>query len=329
MKKFNLKTAIQCVVLVCALTISSQVSMAGNLEPNAPPASTMKPLDQVEPRIAITTLPFTILASGSYYLVSDLTASGGNGITVDANNVTIDLCGFSLIGYNGNGYGVYMLGRSNVEIRNGTIRNFYTGIYEGSTNGFGDRVIGVRAISNTDSGIYLLGKGNEVRGCTVSYNGISASGSSIYGIFANNGSTVTGNTVSNNATLSTTGFFGIITGTGSTITGNTVNNNGTSLAGVWFDGLSGGTGCTITGNTVSNNGNSATGSYTIYGLDAGAGSTVIGNTVNSNGISATGGTLYGIYLEGHNLVDQNTAYNNNGTNMNNPGNCTFGQNYAP
>jgi hypothetical protein len=41
------------------------------------------------------------------------------------------------------------------------------------------------------------------------------------------------------------------------------------------------------------------------------------------------GTVYGIYLAGSNLVDQNTAYGNTGTNMNTPSSCTFGVNHAP
>jgi hypothetical protein len=294
----------------------------------------MKTLSEVEPRIAIPASAsiadtYVISRSGSYYLQGDRQCNSSRGISVEANNVTIDLCGFSLIGNNGSGYGVYIYGRNNIEIRNGTVRNCYTGIYEGSANGLGDRVIGVRTMSNAYAGIYIIGKGNEVRGCTVSYNAMSASGSATYGIFAGNGSTVTGNTVSNNGTSSSVAFYGIITGTGCTITGNTVNNNGTSLAGTWLDGLVSGTDCTITGNTVSNNGNSATGSYTIRCLEAGAGSTVIGNTVSSNGISAAGGTLFGIYLDGYNLVDQNTAYNNNGTSSNKPGNCVYGINVFP
>jgi hypothetical protein len=37
---------------------------------------------------------------------------------------------------------------------------------------------------------------------------------------------------------------------------------------------------------------------------------VTGNTANSNGILAINGTVYGIFLQGYNLVDQNTAYSN-------------------
>jgi parallel beta-helix repeat protein len=333
MKKFNSKTAIQCLAFVCALMLLSQISLAGSLEPNAPPGSTMKPLDQVEPRTpipasAVGASTYIISKSGSYYLVGDRQCNSAIGIRVDVNNVTIDLAGFSLIGNNGSGYGVYMSGRSNVEIRNGTVRNFSIGIGEESINGFGDRVIGVRAISNAGSGIHLVGKGNEVRGCTASNNGTSASSGNVYGIFAGIGSTITGNTISNNGTFATTGVYVLMAGYGCTITGNTVSNNFTSANYGWLFGISAGAGSTIAGNTVYNNGTSATGSSIFDAVYASMGSTVIGNTVYNNGISGTG-TFYGIYLEGNNLVDQNAAYNNNGTNMNHPVNCVYGTNLAP
>jgi hypothetical protein len=67
-----------------------------------------KTLNNVEPRTPISSLPYTISAAGSYYLTGNLTADA-NGILVDANNVTIDLAGFSLIGPgSGTSYGVYM-----------------------------------------------------------------------------------------------------------------------------------------------------------------------------------------------------------------------------
>ncbi len=56
----------------------------------------MKPLDVVEPRIPISSLPFTISAGGSYYLTKSL--SGAQGITITATRVTLDLNGFSLTG---------------------------------------------------------------------------------------------------------------------------------------------------------------------------------------------------------------------------------------
>lgn len=51
-----------------------------------------------ERRTPISALPFTISAGGSYYLTGNLTSAGGDGITVTAGNVTIDLNGFAMLG---------------------------------------------------------------------------------------------------------------------------------------------------------------------------------------------------------------------------------------
>ena len=48
----------------------------GPLTPPGAPAPTMKTLAQVEPRIAITNVPFTINRPGSYYLTTNLTSTG-------------------------------------------------------------------------------------------------------------------------------------------------------------------------------------------------------------------------------------------------------------
>ncbi len=74
--------------------------------------------------------------------------SGQNGITVNSDNVTIDLDGHTLEGISDTGYGVYMDGRSNVKISNGIIRDFDYGIYENSGLGKNHSVIDVQAVSN-------------------------------------------------------------------------------------------------------------------------------------------------------------------------------------
>jgi len=62
----------------------------------------MKTLDQIEPRTPISSVPFTISAPGSYYVTTNLTPGADqNGIVVAADNVTIDLNGFTLFGGGG------------------------------------------------------------------------------------------------------------------------------------------------------------------------------------------------------------------------------------
>ena len=365
-KKIVNTNLVVALLVVTAVLGYGLIGKAGNLEPSAAPAPTMKTLDEVEPRIPIQSLSgnanfeYIISSSGSYYLTGNVTTTK-IAISVTADNVTIDLMGFSLVGPDsGTNYGIYMISRSNVEIRNGTVRDFYMGIYEGNNLGNGHRVIDVRVISNTLRGINLIGKGHVVKGCTVSDNGTSAA-SNVYGIYTGLGRTVTGNTVNENGTSasgyvygigaessstvtgnmvynngdSATGsyIYGIYVGLGSTVTGNTVNENGTSASGDVY-GIRTDSASTVTGNTAYHNGASATGSK-VYGIYTGSGSTVTDNTARDNGDSATGSSVFGIWLGGYNLVDQNTAYSN-GTSAFSAtqitygiGGCVFGINVPP
>jgi hypothetical protein len=147
---------------LAGLLAFSLLAVGGTFQPTAPPAPTMKTLDEVEPRIPIpgSDMPvgtFFITQSGSYYLTGDRLLSN-TGIQVDVNDVTIDLAGYSQIGPDVRvSSGIYMNGRSNVEIRNGTVRDCYRGIREYSESGKNHRIIGVRSVSNRLSGIYLEG----------------------------------------------------------------------------------------------------------------------------------------------------------------------------
>jgi hypothetical protein len=116
------------------------------------------------PGTCITKLPCTITTPGYYYLNRNLTASSGSGITINVDNVVIDLMGFVLSGPPvGFVDGITITG-NNVEVRNGTVRNWYQGI---SATGSRCRAINVRAVENF-TGISLLGSGAMIQGCTAS-----------------------------------------------------------------------------------------------------------------------------------------------------------------
>jgi len=215
----------------------------------------------------IKALPYTISSSGFYYVTKDLTCQSKieHGITITADNVTLDLMGFSLIGPGGKGTydGIYMNGQSNVEIRNGTVRNFRRhGIHEFNTAGTSHRTINIRARGNGYRGISLLGKGNLVERC-------AAVGNGYYGIYTGIGSTVTGNICYDNVNN------GIHTNNGSTITGNTCYSNSGR-------GISAASGSTVTNNTCYDN------DYGIYlsGVNLVDQNTCSSNSTNMNSYSS-------------------------------------------
>ena len=123
---------------------SSFLLAQGPLAPPGAPAPTMKTLDQIEPRTPISSAPFTISASGSYYLTGNLTVATGNAITISADQVTLDLNGFSISSTHatGNGTAVSISGtRRNVTVKNGHLRGtttFAAGVF--TPGGFLDGV---------------------------------------------------------------------------------------------------------------------------------------------------------------------------------------------
>src|SRR5438067_13816044 len=86
-------------LLVSALELVRVTALAqGSLTPPGAPAPTMKSLDQVEARTAITNTSSLVMISqpGSYYLTHNLIVSSGNAIDITTNQVTLDLNGFTI-----------------------------------------------------------------------------------------------------------------------------------------------------------------------------------------------------------------------------------------
>lgn len=178
-----------------ALLAATGELFAGPLVPPAGPvASTSKPLNEIEPRIAINLVNtpgdadslFKITQPGSYYLAGNITGvAAKHGIEIGVSNVSIDLNGFQMIGVptSLDGIATSAIGFEGISIVNGTVRNWGgTGVSAGLSN-FGFLVDRIRAIGNGDTGIYG-GNVSIVTNCTALRN-------AQIGIYVFQGSTVT------------------------------------------------------------------------------------------------------------------------------------------
>jgi hypothetical protein len=125
----------------------------------------------------IRSVPVTINNPGTYCLERNESTSitTGAAITVNANDVTIDLKGFKLDG-SGAGAGTLTIGvlassRRGVTVRNGRIRGFVHGV---QINGTGATIEDLSLDSNTDVGVYCSGTA-----CTVRRNNIWNTGGAV------------------------------------------------------------------------------------------------------------------------------------------------------
>lgn len=284
----------------CVLVLlmgGGQVFGQGNLNPPGPPGPTMKTLDQIEPRTPISSVPYTITSPGSYYLTGNFTNTGAtNGITIRADNVTLDLGGFTLAGVGQFHAGIALGPRQvNVTIMNGVIRNcgaqgieasglrggivrdmhlianssgMQVGAIVGAGSGLESASVVERctAVSNTIAGI-LVGIGCQVRSCAANYSGA-------YGIQAFEGSTV----VDSSASYCPNGFVGRNCGfVNCSAYGNTSRgfevSQGSKLANCVADnngiiGISGSGEINVTGCTTSGNGDCGIALFKAFGNEA-------------------------------------------------------------
>ncbi|HJV09583.1 MAG TPA: right-handed parallel beta-helix repeat-containing protein [Acidimicrobiales bacterium] len=215
------------------------------------------------------------------------------GLTIGANNVVLDLAGFTVSGTpnTGEGPGILIADRTGVTVKNGTVSAFDTGIsIEG---GSGNTVSNMNISGNRGAGDYGEGvllfstTGNTVTGNRITNNGPYGGISALVG---------TNNLIENNQivgnNMSTTNTSGIrlensgrSASNGNTIRGNLVQGSG--LDGIQI--FAGGSDNVISRNTVLNNNRD--------GITAFAGSNrniIEDNQVRFNGFGPINGS--GIYI---------------------------------
>lgn len=196
-------------VLVCLSAVLAVLCLAGALDPPpgppGSPESEMKSLNEIEPRNIVDSLPFVISNSGSYYVSMPLEGkTNDHGITIIADDVTLDLNGFSIVGStNADWYepapdttyiGVNIPNiQGNITIRNGAIRHWgqqgVRGILAknsrienvivancGSTNGYPGIDVGVKwvmvdCVAMKNSGDGITAGGASVRRTEARDNG--------------------------------------------------------------------------------------------------------------------------------------------------------------
>lgn len=159
---------------LCVLSSATSLAQTNYLEPPGKPgseAARMKTLNQVEPRTVISSLPYDITNSGSYYVSGQLCGcANSNGISVYTNHVRIDLCGFPILGGPGSLSGVYVaVPAANISVKNGIVSGWGRfGI--DATNSKDVVFADLKAFQNGYGGLYA-GENAMVERCSAYNNG--------------------------------------------------------------------------------------------------------------------------------------------------------------
>ena len=186
----NILLVIMIAIGIGIVAMLATGARGGPLDPAGAPASTPGGIDG---RIPISSLPFTISQSGSYYMTKNLTGDGAHdGITIAISNVTIDLNGVTLSGTGQTHSGIHtavpVTAFSGISIAHGIVSNWQAGILLG-IDSTGGTISDIEA-SNNVQGI-ATARESVVSNCTVHDNltvGISLNNSRLIGCtIASNG----------------------------------------------------------------------------------------------------------------------------------------------
>jgi hypothetical protein len=254
----------------------------------------MKTLDQVEPRTPIDAAHtkgdaanlFIISQPGAYYLTANITGvAGKSGIKVAANDVSIDLNGFTMTGVGGapsiRAIDALSATAVRTSVFNGQIKGWGAGI-----NLYRNCVVHHLIVSSNSADGIGFDSGTVVSDCVAENNGARgfAGGDNVLVIHctgtgnAGNGLLIFNNSRAEHCVFNGNGSAGIASVTGSSITDCTANNNASGI-------------------TVANNGGRTTISHCTFVGNTSAGIVVGGNSSISD-CTISGNTLDGVLSVG-------------------------------
>ena len=290
-------------------------------------------------RIPIASAPYTISAPGNYYLTKDLAPAAGTAITINADNVVLDLNRHLITVVTGT-FGIYSGNHTELTILNGRLAGGAYSVYLESTAALPAnphfRVEGLEVTTSSAYGIYVTGiPSNHIRAEVTGNRVAKIAGVGITGQYLDHSRIE--NNLSREATIGSSGggsCIAFLIMLDSVIAGNQVSQCQTDGLSV-FQGsnnrvennhvaVAGGVGLrvynTANGNSILNNSVSASAS--------GIGVTGNGNLVDGNTVTTSTGLA--INVGGNNNAYANNHTMNNGTNgvtASGTGNFNGGGNY--
>jgi parallel beta-helix repeat protein len=182
------------------------------------------------------TAPIYTADNITYTLTGNITANA-DGIVVERDSIVVNGAGYTVTGSR-SGNGTVLTNRSNVTVKNLTMKNFTFGVYLDSSSG---NVLSGNNVAYNGYGIYV----RSSSGNTLSGNNVSANNGIGIGLSFSPDNTLSGNHIAAN------NWYGIMLGYSSdnnTLSGNNVTNN---EAGIYLDYSSGNT---LSGNVMVRNG---------------------------------------------------------------------------